>query len=607
MIETADKLRDFRTAVTLIWRYLSDQDPKKWGVGKPSRLQLDAAKFLQYGGARIAVIAFREFAKTTETAGYGSWRLDRDVNTRVLIVSGAEEFASWISGFIWQLIHEVEWLEHLRPGSDDLTSRTAFEVAGAAPGKDPSVASVGIFGHLPGRRPDVLIADDVETEKNTETVRLREKLASRVLEFERMAQSVTGQVIYLGTPQTEESIYNGLEDRGYTVRLYPQRYPNLAMFGGNSDRYEHFMRLLAPILQVDLKRDPSLAMGGGIEGQYGKPTDPERFDEAKCQLLELRYGRRGYRLHALLDTHLEDEERYPLKLRDLMVMDLDVEMGPRKLTYRRDDSRVVDIPVIGFRGDRYYAPDTVGELQRYNSTILVLDPAGKRVGGDRTGWLALSELNSSFFAHDWGGLPGGYGDDVMEEIADKAIRFRCDAALIEKNYGHGALGHTLRPFLERACLEAPKRYPHLYNDRWHCGIIDVTNSGVKENRLVDTLEPVISGHRLVLQRSALEREARQSDGRIEYTAAFQLSHLIRQPGALPHDDIVEVFEMGVRHFKATLALDVDQQIASRSSDDARADLREQLRFHGRQDIFGPEPDGNWLDWLKPLRQRTPIA
>ncbi|WP_270994138.1 phage terminase large subunit, partial [Listeria seeligeri] len=99
-------------------------------------------------------------------------------------------------------------------------SNLAFDVGPAQPDQSPSVKSVGINGQLTGSRADTIIADDIEVPKNSMTVVQREKLAELVKEFDAVLKP-GGEIIYLGTPQTEESLYNKLPERGYVIRIWP--------------------------------------------------------------------------------------------------------------------------------------------------------------------------------------------------------------------------------------------------------------------------------------------------------------------------------------------------------------------------------------------------
>ena len=85
--------------------------------------------------------------------------------------------------------------------------------------------SVGISGHLAGSRADVIVADDIEVPNNSMTQGMRDKLSEAVKEFDAILKP-DGRIIYLGTPQNQESLYNKLPDRGYKVSIWPARYPN---------------------------------------------------------------------------------------------------------------------------------------------------------------------------------------------------------------------------------------------------------------------------------------------------------------------------------------------------------------------------------------------
>lgn len=100
----------------------------------------------------------------------------------------------------------------------------AFDVAPAKPAHAPSVKSGGIYGQLTGSRAVEVIADDVEVVQNSFTQDMREKLLKAVLEFEAITMPEVGQITYLGTPQTEESVYNKLRDRGYKAMMGARRH-----------------------------------------------------------------------------------------------------------------------------------------------------------------------------------------------------------------------------------------------------------------------------------------------------------------------------------------------------------------------------------------------
>ena len=82
-----------------------------------------------------------------------------------------------------------------------------------------------------------------------------------------------GHTLYLGTPQTKDSIYKTLPARGFDVRIWPGRYPT------NEELQRYLPNTLAPMILEAIERDPSLQTGGGLSGNRGQPADPVRYPE----------------------------------------------------------------------------------------------------------------------------------------------------------------------------------------------------------------------------------------------------------------------------------------------------------------------------------------
>lgn len=175
--------------------------------------QADISSYMQHGPRLRMVMAQRGEAKSTLAALYAVWRIIQRPSTRVLIVSGGEKQASEVATLVVRLIQTWEILECLRPDrqAGDRTSTEAFDVHYALKGldKSPSVACVGITSNLPGKRADLLIPDDIETNKNGLTVTQRALLMHLSKEFSSICTH--GDILYLGTPQSKDSIYNTLQ------------------------------------------------------------------------------------------------------------------------------------------------------------------------------------------------------------------------------------------------------------------------------------------------------------------------------------------------------------------------------------------------------------
>lgn len=520
---------DFKVFLYLIWQFLN--------LPEPTRSQYVMGDWLQHGPDKLVIEAFRGIGKSWVTGAFVCWLLYRNPNINVLVVSATKTYADTMSAYIQRLINEVPFLQHLRPKTGQFSSKIMFDVGPKTVSKDPSVKSVGITGQLTGSRADVIIADDIEIPNNSATQAMRDKLGELVKEFAAILKPLpTSRVIYLGTPQTEQSLYNRLPERGYEIRVIPVQYPTEAQRARYGTR-------LASYLIEDLERDPRLV---------GKPVCT-RFNEQKIMENMAEYGSAGFALQFMLDTSLADADRYPLKLRDLIVMDLDPKLAPVELAWGNDPSLVHnDVPLVGFDGDKAYRPFMVSTdaWQPYTGIVMAIDPSGR--GGDETGYAIVAILNGRLFLLDAGGFSGGYEDPVLEALAHKAKEYGVNEVIIEPNFGDGMFNKIIAPVMARI-------HP--------CKISETERSrGQKEMRIVDTLEPVMNGHRLVVSRALLERDYRSTENlppehQNRYRLFFQMTRITRDRGSLIKDDRLDALALAVHYWTDAMARDVQKAAA----------------------------------------------
>ena len=154
-------------------------------------------------------------------------------------------------------------LSHLAPPDSGRNSNISFDVATTEPAHAPSVKSVGITGQLTGSRATVIIADDIESANNSATQTQREKLAESIKEFDAiLSPGPASEILFLGTPQSEESIYNILDARGYKQLIWPSRFPK------DQKQVNSYGNKLASFIKEKWSKDIAW-----------QPTDPERFDD----------------------------------------------------------------------------------------------------------------------------------------------------------------------------------------------------------------------------------------------------------------------------------------------------------------------------------------
>lgn len=544
---------DFRNFSALMWRFLK--------LPRPTEVQYDIANYLQHGPRRRMVQAFRGVGKSWLTAGYVLWRLYKDPNERVLVVSASKDRADAFSVFVKRCIHEWDLLEHLAPEPGMRDSNIAFDVGGSEPHQAPSVRSVGITGQLTGGRASIIVADDVETPKNAMTTVMREKLAEAVKEFDAVLVP-GGEIVYLGTPQTEMSLYNSLPERGYQVRVWPARYPK------DPDKYQN---RLAPMIAERLMADPTLSVAH--DGK-GAPTDPQRFSHLDLLEREASYGRSGFALQFQLDTSLSDADRYPLKLSDLMVMGVPNNLGPVQVAWGSSPDYVLNtLANVGLAGDRYYRPMFVAkDYAPFNGVVMSVDPSGR--GSDETGYAVVAMLHGFLFVLEAGGLAGGYDDATLETLARIAKRTGTNRIIVEANFGDGMFTKLLTPFLTRI-------YP--------CTVEEIKSSVQKEKRIIDTLEPVMNQHRLIVNERVVQEDLKTED--LKYQLFYQMSRITREKGALAKDDRLDALAMAVAYWVEQLGQDTK---------DALEKHRDEVRRKEYEDFLGHvlgRPRETSLSWM----------
>ena len=517
---------DFRYFLVLVWRHLQLPDP--------TPVQLDIGEYMQEGPKRRIIEAFRGVGKSWMAAAYVLWLLRNDPQKKIMVVSASKTRADDFAQFCLRLIREMSLLQCLDPDRDEQRSASnRFDVRPAIPDQSPSVKSVGIFGQLTGSRADLILADDVEVPNTAWTVGMREKLLHSVGEFNAILKP-GGEIMFLGTPQTEESIYNKLRSRGYECRIWPSRYP---------EKPEKYGDALAPVI-----------LDRCIE-RKGRPTDPDRFSELDLVEREASYGRSQFTLQFQLDTTLSDMQRFPLKLADLIVMEVN-QNAPEKLVWSSGaEYRINDLPSVGFSGDYFHRPAFIhGDWIEFQGCVMFIDPSGR--GLDETAYAIVAHLNGNLFVLEVGAFREGYTQPVLEGLAQAAKRQKVKLILLEDQFGQGMLESLLQPYLRNV-------YP--------CTVEPVRSNMQKERRIINALEPVLNQHRLIINRSVVENDSKgREDDPVEaalsYQLFHQLTHLTVDKNCLQHDDRLDALAGAIQYWNESLAIDENSAIKERESE-----------------------------------------
>jgi hypothetical protein len=517
-----DKAREnFWAFVYIVWKSI--------GLPKPTPIQVDIAQFLQNPPSdRVIIQGFRGVAKSFLTCAYAVWRLWSDRDLKVLIISASGDRADANARFIKSIIHTIPFLEDMKADKTQLDTQNLFSVGGAQADISPSVKSVGITGQITGTRADLLISDDVEVPKNSGTQLQRDKLAEAVKEYDAILKP-NGQIIYLGTPQNEASLYNILQQRGYITRIWPVLYPESQV------ERESYGDNLAPFIAQRYDSDP--------EKWAGKPTDPERFDDIEIAKRKLSYGRAGFALQFMLNTNLSDYEKYPLKVADLIVEELDMHETSTKWSWANGiQQRLQDIPCVAMKGDMYYAPlSRSPETMPYTGTVMAIDPSGR--GKDESSYAIMKSLNGYLFLMDVGGFEEGYSDLTLTKMAQLAKFWEVNEVVVEANFGDGMFTKVMTPIFS-------KIHP--------CVITEVKNTKQKELRIIDTLEPVLMRHKLIVNRSVIENDYRRYETNQAYSLIYQMTRMCRDKNAIAHDDRLDAVTMATSYWLDNMDVDSDR-------------------------------------------------
>lgn len=550
-------------------------------TGNPdlNRVQADILKFLFSGNKYRMVEAQRGQAKTTIAAIYAVFRIMHEPHKRIMIVSQTAKRAEEIAGWVIKIFRGLDFLEFMLPDmyAGDKASIKGFEVHYTLRGSDksPSVACYSIEAGMQGARADIILADDVESLQNSRTAAGRALLEDLTKEFESINQY--GDIIYLGTPQSVNSIYNNLPARGYQIRIWPGRYPTVEQEASYGD-------FLAPMILMDMTDDPDLRRGYGIDGMQGAPTCPEMYNDEKLIEKEISQGTAKFQLQFMLNTRLMDADRYPLRLNHLIMMSFGVDAVPEMPTWSNDSLNLIgDAPRFGNKPSDYlYRPvPRPYEWKPIQRRIAYIDPAGGGKNGDETGVAIVFLLGTFVYVYKVFGVPGGYDEVNLNRIVNEVKHAEVREVFIEKNFGHGAFEAVIKPYFER---------------EWPVSIEEDYATGQKEIRIIETLEPLLTAHRLIFNVEMIKQDIDSVqryplEHRMSYSLFAQISNITLEKGSLRHDDRLDALYGAVRQLTSQIDYDEVNRINRVRAQETRDYLEMMHDPRRRREFFTGQDHG----------------
>ena len=385
-----------------------------------------------------------------------------------------------------------------------------------------------------------MVLDDIEVPGNSMTEMMREKLLQLCTEAESiLTPHDNSRIMYLGTPQTTFTVYRKLAERNYRPFIWPARFPK------DITPYEG---LIAPQLQEDIDNG---ALPWGC-------TDPDRFDDDDLVDREASMGRSNFALQFMLDTSLSDAEKFPLKMADLVITSVNPTDAPENIVWCSDPANILkDLPTVGLPGDYFYSPMQLqGEWSEYTETICSVDPSGR--GADETAAAYLSQKNGLIYLHEMRAYRDGYSDNTLLDILRGCKKYGATTLVVESNFGDGIVAELFKK--------------HIIQTKQRIHVDEVRANVRKEERIIDTLEPVLNQHRLIVNKSVVEwdynsnRDAAPEE-RLLYMLFYQMSRMCRQKYAVKHDDRLDCLAQGVKYYIDALSISAQEQINLRKREE----------------------------------------
>jgi len=248
------------------------------------------------------------------------------------------------------------------------------------------------------------------------------------------------------------------------------------------------------------------------------------------------------------------------------------------------DRQLKDLPNHGMAGDKYFSVAGHGsEFAEYQHRILAIDPSGR--GADETSYAVGFMLAGNIWVPCAGGFSGGYETETLKKLAVIAKKHKIQTIVVESNFGDGMYESLLKPVLAKEKVTAE--------------VVGVRHHTMKEQRILDVLEPVVSAHKLIVDPEVISSD----DASVQrYEAAIrthkslfhQMTHICREKGALRHDDRVDALAMMVAHFVELMAQDAEKTAANQYEERVRKELE---NFHGEIIQWGGD-DTHQMSWNK---------
>ena len=240
---------------------------------------------------------------------------------------------------------------------------------------------------------------------------------------------------------------------------------------------------------------------------------------------------------------------------------------------REQIENVKHLPNLGLKADYWAAPMNIStETAKWDGAVMSIDPAGR--GKDETAYTVVKMLKGQLYLTAAGGLQNGYSEDSLKVLSKVAKQQNVNKIIVESNFGDGMFTQLLKPILTRVHPVSIEEVRHTTN---------------KEKRMIDTLEPILNQHRLVVDDKVILQDY-QSEVDLKYKLFYQLTRLTREKGSLIHDDRLDALSIAVGYWVETMDRDILKAVEDHKSDL----LKEELDKFMESSIGRPQKRDNWV-------------
>ena len=530
-------------------------------------------------------LAPRGWFKTSLLAMYNAYWLYIDPAVNIGYCSNSANTTHALVRDVLNLILTVPDLKPLIPSNDkkDNTHQTQTKLRTKyAQPKEASLWTVPLTGNSTGLRARVMIMDDLETATTSNTEDKRDFLRSRIVEFLRLSDSNTEQQrLLVGTPWNTDSVYYWACDTqengglGFKGRVYTARFPKL-------DEVPDYKGLLAPFILDKLLKDDSIV---------GTITDPQRIKESTL-ITQYRASKIDYYMNYMMNPFIKATDNYAFSLEDIGLLrykSLDCYTPPFLVDTQPHTAKPELVPFAPNKTSLHLISPNLQSTSSYSATsrILYIDPSA--TGEDETAYCVLAVVNGNYVLERVGGYVDGSSEYTLQSLLDcynsyshEDNRNCITQVVFEKNFGAGMYRKLFDAYTEKLGIMVPTYDHHVL--------------GKKEQRIFDTLTPVVNGRKFFITEECVLKDLSDYNDSShplstrsylrQYTFMYQLTHFYwgkgmnKSPfGVSGHDDRLDAVSSAVLYLGNLIRPSTDE-------DKAELERQEQNNYERFRQVFG---------------------